>query len=84
MIYGHVRVSTQDQSVDSQKNSISRYCIDQKIMVDEWIELEMSSRKSTAHRQIDELLNKLAPGICFRKALYSYCICSSNNKKISL
>ncbi|HAT4388535.1 TPA: recombinase family protein [Legionella pneumophila] len=62
MIYGYVRVSTQDQSVDSQKNSISRYCIDQKLMVDEWIELEMSSRKSTAHRRIDELLNKLLPG----------------------
>lgn len=61
-IYGYVRVSTQDQSVDSQKNSISRYCIDQKIMVDEWIELEMSSRKSTVHRRIDELLDKLSPG----------------------
>lgn len=61
MIYGYVRVSTQDQSVDSQKNSISRYCIDQKIMVDEWIELEMSSRKSTAHRRIDELLDRLSP-----------------------
>lgn len=62
MIYGYVRVSTQDQSIDSQKNVISRYCIDQKIMVDEWIELEMSSRKSTTHRRIDELLNKLSPG----------------------
>lgn len=62
MIYGYVRVSTQDQSVDSQKNSISRYCIDQKIMVDEWIELEMSSRKSTMDRRIDELLDKLSPG----------------------
>ena len=61
MIYGYVRVSTQDQSVDSQKNSISRYCIDQKMMVDEWIELEMSSRKSTALRRIDELLHKLSP-----------------------
>lgn len=61
MIYGYVRVSTQDQSVDSQKNAISRYCIDQKIMVDEWIALEMSSRKSTTHRRIDELLNKLLP-----------------------
>jgi len=61
MIYGYVRVSTQDQSVDSQKNSISRYCIEQKFMVDEWIELEMSSRKSTALRRIDELLNKLSP-----------------------
>jgi len=61
MIYGYVRVSTQEQSVDSQKNSISRYCIEQKFMVDEWIELEMSSRKSTALRRIDELLNKLSP-----------------------
>ena len=61
MIYGYVRVSTQDQNVDGQKNIISRYCIDQKIMVDEWIELEMSSRKSTAMRRIDELLEKLLP-----------------------
>jgi len=61
MIYGYVRVSTQTQSVDSQKNSISRYCIDQKLMVDKWIELEMSSIKSTTHRRIDELLNKLLP-----------------------
>ena len=59
MIYGYVRVSTQEQSVDSQKNMISRYCIEQKLMVDEWIELEMSSRKSTALRRIDELLGKL-------------------------
>lgn len=61
MIYGYVRVSTQDQNIDSQKNVISRYCIDQKIMVDEWIELEMSSRKSTEMRRIDELLGKLSP-----------------------
>ena len=61
MIYGYVRVSTQKQSVDSQKNSISRYCIEQKLMVDEWIELEMSSNKSTLLRRIDELLGKLLP-----------------------
>jgi DNA invertase Pin-like site-specific DNA recombinase len=61
MVYGYVRVSTQDQTVDGQKNSISRFCMDQKMMVDEWMELEMSSRKSTAHRRIDELLNKLSP-----------------------
>jgi DNA invertase Pin-like site-specific DNA recombinase len=30
-------------------------------MVDEWIELEMSSRKSTLLRRIDELLEKLSP-----------------------
>lgn len=62
MIYGYVRVSTQEQSVESQKNSISRYCIEHKLMVDEWIELEMSSRKSTTLRRIEELLDKLSPG----------------------
>ena len=61
MIYGYVRVSTQEQSVDSQKNTISRHCIEHKMMVDEWIELEMSSRKSTTLRRIDELLDKLKP-----------------------
>jgi len=37
MIYGYIRVSTDDQSVDSQKNIISRYCVEKKMMVDEWI-----------------------------------------------
>ena len=30
-------------------------------MVNEWIEVEMSSRKSTKARRIDELLDKLQP-----------------------
>jgi DNA invertase Pin-like site-specific DNA recombinase len=30
-------------------------------MVDEWMELEMSSRKSTALRRIDELVDRLSP-----------------------
>ncbi len=62
MIYGYVRVSNQDQNVESQKNVISRYGVDHKMMVDEWIEVEMSSRKSTRDRRIDELLEKLQPG----------------------
>ena len=61
MIYGYVRVSTHDQNNESQKNTISRYCMDRKFIVDEWIELEMSSRKSSTERRIDELLDKLKP-----------------------
>lgn len=56
MIYGYVRVSTHEQNLESQKNMISRYGMDHKFIVDEWIELEMSSRQSTAKRRIDELL----------------------------
>ena len=62
MIYGYARVSSHDQNIDSQKNLISRYGVDHKWMVDEWIELEMSSRKSTIQRRIVELLEKLNPG----------------------
>jgi DNA invertase Pin-like site-specific DNA recombinase len=61
MIYGYIRVSKQEQNLDGQKNLISRYGIDHKLMVDEWIEVEMSSRRSTQARRIDELLDKLQP-----------------------
>ena len=47
MIFGYIRVSTKEQSLDSQKNSISRYCVDRKLIVDEWFELEISSRQTT-------------------------------------
>ena len=59
MIYGYVRVSSDEQNVDSQKNIISRYCMDKKLLVDEWIVLEVSSRKSLRQRRIEELLSKL-------------------------
>lgn len=61
MIYGYVRVSTLEQSYESQKNMISRYGMERKLIIDEWIELEVSSRKSTVQRRIDELLEKLMP-----------------------
>jgi len=61
MIYGYVRVSTHEQNFESQKNLISRYGMDHKLIIDEWIELEISSRKSMAQRRIDELLEKLSP-----------------------
>ena len=61
MIYGYIRVSTVDQNLDGQKNLISRYCMDNKLIIDEWIELEMSSQKTLLQRRIEELLNKLQP-----------------------
>lgn len=61
MIFGYIRVSTTEQTLDSQKNLISRYCVDNKLMIDEWIELEVSSRKTIEQRRISELLDKLKP-----------------------
>jgi DNA invertase Pin-like site-specific DNA recombinase len=62
MIYGYIRVSTDEQKVDSQKNLISRYCMEKKMLVDEWMELEISSRKSLRQRRIEELITKLEKG----------------------
>ncbi len=62
MTYGYIRVSTDDQTVESQKNLISRYCMDKKIFIDEWIEIEKSSRRSTRERRIDELIQKIKDG----------------------
>jgi DNA invertase Pin-like site-specific DNA recombinase len=61
MNYGYIRVSTDKQNLDSQKNLISRYCVDHKINIDQWFELEMSSKKSTQLRRIDELISGLGP-----------------------
>lgn len=62
MVYGYIRVSTEEQTNDSQKNLISRYCMDNRIFIDEWIEVEKSSKKSTRERRIEELLKKLKQG----------------------
>lgn len=62
MIYGYIRVSTSDQNVESQKNLISRYLVDKRLHIDEWIELEVSSRKSLQQRGITSLLEKLFKG----------------------
>jgi DNA invertase Pin-like site-specific DNA recombinase len=61
MIFGYIRVSTTEQNLDSQKNLISRYCMDNKLIVDEWIELEVSSKKTIEQRRISELLDRLKP-----------------------
>jgi DNA invertase Pin-like site-specific DNA recombinase len=62
MVYSYVRVSTDDQKTESQKNLISRYCVDKKMIIDKWIEIEMSSKKSTKERRIEELIQKIEDG----------------------
>ena len=46
MVFGYIRISKVDQSAEGQKSLIARYVVERKIIVDEWIEVEMSSRKS--------------------------------------
>ena len=60
MVLGYIRTSTADQSKEGQKSLIARYVVERKMIVDEWIEVEVSSRKSAEKRKITELLDKVS------------------------
>ncbi len=56
---GYIRVSTDKQDLDSQRLELHEYARKNGITIDDFIEIEISSRKSTKARRIDELLNVL-------------------------
>jgi DNA invertase Pin-like site-specific DNA recombinase len=58
-VYGYIRVSSAEQSAESQKNLISRFVVEKKMNIDKWIEVEMSSKKSVDKRKITELLSQV-------------------------
>ena len=62
MIFGYVRVSKMEQHLESQKSLIARFVVERKWVIDEWIEVEISSRKSVEKRRITELLDKVSHG----------------------
>jgi DNA invertase Pin-like site-specific DNA recombinase len=62
MIVGYVRVSKEEQDVRNQRHELLEYANRQGLHVDEFIELEMSSRRDTKARRIDELLDRLRAG----------------------
>ena len=55
----YIRVSTDKQDVNNQRLEILDHARKNDLKVDEFIESEVSSRKSQKHRRIDELLNRL-------------------------
>ena len=58
----YIRVSTNKQTVENQKDEISRYATQNKMIIDEWREFEISSRKSEEQRGITQLLADLEKG----------------------
>jgi DNA invertase Pin-like site-specific DNA recombinase len=61
-VVSYLRVSTDRQDLENQKLEIGTYTKKLGIKVDEWILVEMSSRKSFDKRKIDNLLSKLKKG----------------------
>ena len=62
MNVGYVRVSTDSQDMANQRLEILEYARRADIRVDEFLEIEASSRKSKAERRIEELLALVKTG----------------------
>ncbi len=59
MILGYIRVSTHKQNNSKQKHLILEYAHERNIKVDEFVEVEESSRKTAEKRKISEIKEKL-------------------------
>jgi len=62
MTLGYIRVSTDKQSVDGQRLKILDYANKHDLKVDDFISLEISSKKSEQEREILTLKNSLKKG----------------------
>jgi len=59
MIYGYIRISTDKQTVDSQRFEIERFCLKNKIKIGQWIEETISGTKLPEKRLLGSLLAKV-------------------------
>jgi len=59
-VLAYIRTSTNKQDNDCQKLEIYEYARKNGMKVDEIIQVQISSRKGTLHRRIDELMDKLS------------------------
>ena len=58
-VIGYIRVSTDKQDAAKQRHLLLEYAQQHQLMIEEFIEVEISSRKSRKERRIDELLSRL-------------------------
>ncbi|KAA3660740.1 MAG: recombinase family protein [Chloroflexi bacterium] len=59
---GYIRISTDKQDAQKQEHLLLKYAQQHELQIDQFISVEMSSRKSTRERRIDELMNALTTG----------------------
>jgi Site-specific recombinases, DNA invertase Pin homologs len=59
---GYLRISSDKQQLDSQRHLLLEFAHKERIQIDEFIEVEISSRKNQSERRIDEVLQKLKKG----------------------
>lgn len=59
MTYGYIRVSSDKQTVENQRFEINKFCSNNQIQIDGWIEETISGTKSYNKRELGKLLNKV-------------------------
>lgn len=59
MIFQYLRISSDTQTIENQRDEIDRYCSLNNMAIDKTIEIEISSRKDTRERKIDYLVEQL-------------------------
>jgi DNA invertase Pin-like site-specific DNA recombinase len=57
--YAYLRTSTEKQDLNNQKLEILEYARKHDLKVDEFVEIAISSRKTTKQRRIDELMSNV-------------------------
>jgi DNA invertase Pin-like site-specific DNA recombinase len=62
MNYGYIRVSTDKQTVENQRFEINRFCEQNHIRIDHWIEETISGTKEPEKRKLGGILSKLQKG----------------------
>ena len=62
MNYGYIRVSTSKQTLDNQRYEIRKFCQQEGIRIDGWIEETISGTQSYGRRQLGELLSRTNKG----------------------
>ena len=53
---GYIRASTDEQDLEKQRHLLLEYSQTNKLLIDEFIEIEISSRKNQRQRRITELI----------------------------
>ena len=62
MIYGYIRVSTDNQHTANQHHEIELFTANNTMKIDQWVEEIISSRKPLHERKLGKILKKLKKG----------------------
>ena len=61
-VFGYIRVSTDSQDLNKQRHLLLEYSQQNQILINEFIEVEMSSRKDRVKRKIDYTFSLMEQG----------------------